>query len=517
VSPAPHPAGPTRRQWTLLVCLFLLSLPAVTPRIYSSDEIQYFAYLRSAWFDHDLSFENEYRYFYDRGIARSDGFHETFLERTTATNRRLNFGTIGCAVLWSPFYLVADVVATTNRWEVDGFSKPYLAAVAYGSAVYGFLALVLAILCARRLGLNGFSAALVAWLGTPLFFYMYMAPPFSHACSAFGVALFVYVWLHVRDTWSTQGFVALGAAAALMAMVREQDAFFAAGPALDFGLWALARLRQNPASLKPKAFSVLAGIGAFAVVFAPQAAAYFVLNGHLGPDSSVQRKMNWLAPHALEVLFSPEHGFFVWTPLALIAIAGLVVLALPPKGGNYKIPSTHPTASASDPVASASDPVASASDPVASASDPVASAFRRKRQVGLCLLVMVALQIYVGGSVESWTVAGAFGQRRFIALTAIMVIGFAALADAAGRARSRDAVGRTATAKWPRALLTVVAVLGVYWNLALIAEFSIGLMDRQKLEPRKNAYDAFVTVPRMAPSLVYRYLFDRASFYKHGS
>ena len=505
MSPAPHPAGPTRRQWILLVGVFLLSLPAVTPRIYSSDEIQYFAYLRSAWFDHDLSFENEYQYFYDRGIARSEGFHDTFLERTTATNRRLNFGTIGCAILWSPFYLVADVLAATNRWEVDGFSKPYIAAVAYGSAVYGFLALVLAILGARRLGLNGFYPALVVGMGTPLFFYMYVAPPFSHACSAFGVALFVYVWLHVRDIWSTPGLVALGAAAALMAMVREQDAFFAAGPALDFGLWALARLRQNPASLKPRVVSVLAGIAAFAVVFAPQAVTYLVLNGHLGPHSSVQHKMNWLAPHALEVLLSPEHGFFIWTPLALVAIAGLVVLVLPPKGGSHEIllggsretPPPRPVASAFL---------------TAEASAKVVG-----RKVAGCLLVMVALQIYVGGSVESWTVAGAFGQRRFIALTAIMVIGFAALADAARRARSRDAAGRSATLPWPRAALTMVAVLGVYWNLALIAEFSIGLMDRQKLEPRKNAYDAFVTLPQMAPSLVYRYLFDRASFYKHGS
>jgi hypothetical protein len=67
--------APGRRFWLIFICLFLLSLPAVTPRIYSSDEIQYFSYLRSLWFDRDLSFENEYRYFYDRGIARSDGFH----------------------------------------------------------------------------------------------------------------------------------------------------------------------------------------------------------------------------------------------------------------------------------------------------------------------------------------------------------------------------------------------------------------------------------------------------------
>jgi hypothetical protein len=66
-------------------------------------------------------------------------------------------------------------------------------------------------------------------------------------------------------------------------------------------------------------------------------------------------------------------------------------------------------------------------------------------------------------------------------------------------------------------VLAAITVLAVYWNVALIAEFSTGLMDRQKLEPRRNAHDAFVTLPRMAPSLVYRYLFDRSSFFKHGS
>ena len=65
------------------VAIFLLSLPLVTPRIYASDEVQYFSYLRSLWFDRDVSFENEYTHFYASGIARSDGFRETFLERTT--------------------------------------------------------------------------------------------------------------------------------------------------------------------------------------------------------------------------------------------------------------------------------------------------------------------------------------------------------------------------------------------------------------------------------------------------
>ena len=47
-----------------------------------------------------------------------------------------------------------------------------------------------------------------------------------------------------------------------------------------------------------------------------------------------------------------------------------------------------------------------------------------------------------------------------------------------------------------------------------MAEFGTGLMDRQRLELRKNAYDAFVTIPRMAPGLAYRYLTRRETFYK---
>ena len=141
----------------LLVLLFLVLLPAVTTRIYASDEVQYFAYLRSLWFDGDVSFENEYQHFYDTGITASQGFHETFLERTTDTGRRINFGTIGCALLWAPFYAVGDVAARVSQAlgrsvAVDGYSRPYVSAVSYASACYGLLALLASVAIVRRLG-----------------------------------------------------------------------------------------------------------------------------------------------------------------------------------------------------------------------------------------------------------------------------------------------------------------------------------------------------------------------------
>ena len=125
-----------------------------------------------------------------------------------------------------------------------------MAAVAYGSAFYGFAAVLLSIGCARRVLRQSATfdrssvtstdratllAGVIVWIGTPLVFYMYVAPPMSHACSAFAVALFVTIWLHVRTTWSVPQLVVLGLAAALMAMVREQDVFFAIGPAAGLG------------------------------------------------------------------------------------------------------------------------------------------------------------------------------------------------------------------------------------------------------------------------------------------
>jgi hypothetical protein len=117
------------------------------------------------------------------------------------------------------------------------------------------------------------------------------------------------------------------------------------------------------------------------------------------------------------------------------------------------------------------------------------------------MLLMVALQVYISGAVESWTVAGAFGQRRFVAVTILLVVGLAAL-RAAIRARPLRVAVNTAVA------------LGVWWNVALMAEFGTSMMDRQRLELRRNAYEAFVTLPRTAPGLVYRYFTKRSSFYR---
>jgi hypothetical protein len=292
----------------------------------------------------------------------------------------------------------------------------------------------------------------------------------SHANSAFAVALFMWIWLRVRDRWRPGAVALLGAAGGVMAMVRDQDVFFVAGPALDaVRHWAISAPEPAGERRRPSPVAAAAAAAAFAIAYAPQLLATSALNGHVGPSQVVVRKMTWTSPHGLEVLFSPAHGFFAWTPLALLAIAGLAILAI----GR-----------------------AAAARPGGSRATPD----RDVRWIATLALAMIALQAYISGAVESWTVAGSFGQRRFVGLTPILTVGVAALSNAAGPGTARVAV---------RMLLA----LCVWWNLGLLVQFGTHTMDRQRLTLKDNAWRTYAVLPREAPTLVWRYLTDRTSFY----
>jgi hypothetical protein len=304
-------------------------------------------------------------------------------------------------------------------------------------------------------------------VGTPLIFYMYVAPGFSHACSAFAVSLFLWTWLRVRTSWSVRGLIALGLTGALLPMVREQDVFFLAGPAIDFARSMAFAHRaddahaENGGRLADRLRAASVGAVVLALAYLPQLLAYQALNGHPTPTRLVMRKMTWTSPHLLGVLISPQHGFFIWTPLAAVACAGLVLLAA------GRVEAVH----------------------------------RDARWIALLAVVMIALQAYVSGCVESWTVAGSFGQRRFVAVTPLIALGLAAITPSISASRPR---------RW---LAGAALVLGIWWNLGLMAQFGLHLMDRQRLTPASNARITFIELPGMAPAIAWRYLTDRESFY----
>jgi len=499
-----HPgAAPRWAGRRALVLLFLLTLPLVTPKVRGADEIEYFSYLRSLVFDHDVEFGNEYDRFYaadPRGLA---GFKATFLDRReTETGRHINFAPLGCALLWSPFYLLAHAGvlaarAMGARVAADGFSFPYVAAVCYASALYGLAGLLLVHDTLRDHGRMPEAAATLSvaalWLGTPLLYYMTLAPAFSHAPGVFAVALLVWLSLRAatRGSGGTAGspsleqrariaarlhcveprqrdlaalgphsaramdasiweWAAIGAVGGLAALVREQDGLFLIIPAGLATHRAIGRRDWTAAVARSAAIGVAA-----LLAFSPQLLAYRALTGRFGPSRLVARKMSWSSPHLLQVLFDPGHGLFAWSPLLLVATGGLVYLV-----------------------------------------------WRRRDLTVVLLALALLLQVWINGAVESWTQAGAFGARRFVSSTPIFAWGLAALLAAVPARRFRLAV--------------LGLVLFVAWNVGLVVQFGLKLMDRQRLEWPRVAVNQVSEVPRHLARAAWLFFTDRERLVREG-
>jgi hypothetical protein len=432
----------------VLAALLLGSLVLVTPRIAESDAVEYFSYLPSVLFDHDVSFEDEYRYFYNEDPDGRQGFKETFLDRSTPTGLKLNFGPMGTAVLWSPFYIathvgmvVAGALGADTEAPADGMSQPYRTAVSLASAFYGALGLLLSYRLARRFAepLVCFAAVVALWWATPVAYYMYIAPGMSHAASLFAVAVFFSLGPWVMASGSVQRWAVWGASAGLMALVREQDLFFAVAALVALvSSWELRKSVQRAAAF---------GVSAL-VVFSPQLVVYQILNGRPLPSQYIQAKMFWYSPHALEVLFSTEHGLYFWSPILLLfTVGGLLFL-------------------------------------------------RRERVAGIALLAGLASQVYISGAVDSWTQAGGFGARRFVGATIIFAVWGATLFAVVQPSLRR---------------IGVVALASVFmlWNVGLMVQFGLGLMNRDRLIWREVINDQFREVPPRLVSVVGRYLFAR--------
>jgi hypothetical protein len=454
-----------RRGRRVLLAVFLLTLPLVTPRLRGADEIEYFAYLRSAVFDRDLDFENEYRHFYERDPQGLAGFKATFLDRREeATGRPINFAPLGTALLWSPFYLLAHggvrlFGALGADLAADGFSTPYLAAVCFASAFYAFLGLLISHVVLLRWGAVSDAMATLAvlalWLGSPVLYYVTLAPGFAHAASLFATALLVLLFLRARAR-AGEGprlldWALVGGAGGLAALVREQDGLLLVVP----GLWLLVQARRHfGSSLQRGAVMAAAAV----LVFTPQLLAYRAINGGYGPSRLVGRKMSYASPHFLEVLFDPAHGLFFWSPLLLLAVAGLAAAIAWPRD-------------------------------------------REERLLTGLLGAGLLAQAWINGCIESWSQAGAFGSRRFVGVTVVFAWGLGLLLH-----RLQPRLGR--------APLAAAMAVFMWWNVSLMIQFGLRLMDRQRLEWPRVAVNQFTQVPPRLARVAVLFLTDRERLVK---
>ncbi len=287
-----------------------------------SDGFSYYVYLPSWFLYHDPSLS---------AVAR-DCCGGTFPDYTAiirwpGTRRWVNAHPIGVAVLQSPFFLAAHALTRWTNLSPDGFTLYYQ----HGAGLAGLAWTVLGLIILRRLLRRHFTDRVTAatlatiLLGTNLYHYATYDSSYSHAYSFCLIALFLYLSERWHESPTVVRSIGIGLVAGLIVLTRHTNALVLVCLPL-YGVTGrsslMARTRQLRRDWRRGA---VAGVTA-ALVIAPQLAIYYQATGQPIVSAYGSLGFDFRHPHLLELLFGVRKGLFFWSPVLLLACAGLVWL-----------------------------------------------------------------------------------------------------------------------------------------------------------------------------------------------
>jgi hypothetical protein len=445
--------------------LFLLSLTVLNPWV-RGDGVGYYAYARAPLIQHNLDFTADYQ-------QANASFRENRLDKNgqptaefrTRTGHLENHFTVGPAILWAPFLLVAHAGVLLARAmgsaiPADGFSTPYRIAMALATALYGFLGLLISFRLARKYVADTWAllATLAIWWASSLPVYMYFNPSWSHAHSAFVVALFLWYWHETRDSRTLKQWIVLGAIAGLMLDVYYANVMlFAILPFEAVREYSAAVRKATPGT--PSVSQLLVRHTAFAVTLLlcmlPTFIAHRIIYGSIFETGYITiRDWFWGSPYLLSVLFSANHGLLSWTPVLLFALIGLVAF------------------------------------------------WRSVPRVGGAFLIAVIAFYYFIASYPDWAGISSYGSRFFVSLTPLFVLGLAVFLDRFTR------IFRSTRAALVAASIFLACF--VFWNAGLMFQWGTHLIPaRGPISFSEMIRNQFVVVPRQITAQLEKYLFGR--------
>lgn len=284
---------------------------------------------------------------------------------------------IGLAIFYLPFFLIGCFIAWIGNFPMDGFSLPFQYAMTAGSLFY----MAIGIWLVRKILLHFFSekvtclALLFLVFGTN-YYHMH-----THSHGMPHVYLFTayaaLIWLTIRWHADKKLFHALGLGLVLGLMtVSRVTEFIAILIPLCYGIQSPKHFFQRIwRAWRVYKHLILAFLGFFLLLF-PQLLYWKVFGGAWLYDSyrNPGEGLDFLHPHTLDFLFSYRKGWFIYTPIMLLAIWGLF------------------------------------------------RAFKEKTTWRWTFLGLVLCFIYVASSWTTWWYAASFSQRTMVQLYPVLAV-----------------------------------------------------------------------------------------------
>ncbi len=342
------------------------------------DVISYYSYLPATFIYGDLSLE-----FLDHP---PEGFvnDAKFWPSTIENGNKLIITSMGLSVLYAPFFFTAHVLAPVFGKAANGFSSIYQLFLVLSALVYVTLGFVILknILLKYFNQLTTAITLITIAFGTNLLYYSTFESAMAHSYGFFLILLFLHSvirWYRKPDFVRT---IITGAVFGFITLVRPTN-ILVIFILLLWNVKTWKELLDRILFFFKKIHLVGLMIAAFVLIWIPQFIYWKSITGHFLYFSYAAEGASfyWAHPHVLRSLLGFKKGWFIYTPVMLLAVAGIPLVR------------------------------------------------KRIPPVFLPVLILLLTSVYVQSSWWSWWFGGGFGLRAYIDIYGILALPFAAVAE----------------------------------------------------------------------------------------
>jgi hypothetical protein len=290
----------------------------------SADGVGYYDYLPSLFIHNDLVRK-------DLSIQKDTAFFSRINSLSAYVNYengKVNKYPCGTAILEFPFfaytYLISDL---KNNNDKNGYQYPFHKAIYYAALVYLFLSIIF---LKKLLDLYQikkyiiFFSQLLLVLATNITNYTNLDASFSHIYSLFAITAFFFFVKSYFLNKKLNHFIYACLFFGLIILLRQVNIItilfvpFLAGSFLQLKT-GIVHILYNPKKL-------LLGLFLILTTFSIQSIFWYLQTGHLFVYSYQGEGFNFFKPEFSNILFSYKKGLFIYTPILLISLLGLIWL-----------------------------------------------------------------------------------------------------------------------------------------------------------------------------------------------
>ncbi len=291
--------------------------------IVKADGKGYYAYLPAVFIYQDLNFG-----FFDSlegGRYYQDPLYYEY--RKLNNGKYYNKYYIGTSVLMSPFFLAAHSIALLSDIPPDGYANIYPILINIGGIFYLIIGLFFCGKLLRRFGIDDKLIAFVYltfYFGTNWFYWVNFEPGASHIYSAAVITMFYFYFLRFTDTRSRKSLYISALLFGLVLLIRPANVLILLG--LPFFYSTFYSFKDKIVELFSSYKNWLVFGLIVSAIFSVQLVVYTIQVGTPFVDSYSGEYFDFSNPQIFNYLFSYKKGLFLYTPILLFSLGGLVVL-----------------------------------------------------------------------------------------------------------------------------------------------------------------------------------------------